>query len=139
MALSQGKKTQSRASKQFSFGVVPGAVIFQGALVMLFSGAARPAGALGVAADAAKCVVVGVAERPATGAADGSTKVSVIAETYLLKNSTGADAITAAAIGQPAYAVDDETVALTSANNLRPRAGTIVDVESIGVWVRTGV
>jgi hypothetical protein len=58
--------------------------------------------------------------------------------TFLFLNSSGADQITLAngftvPGGQTCYAVDDETVALTSDTNLRPVAGTIVDVESDGV------
>ena len=52
-------------------------------------------------------------------------------------NSASTDAITKAEIGDACYIVDDQTVAKTSATNTRSVAGTIVDVDSDGVWVKT--
>lgn len=46
------------------------------------------------------------------------------------------DPLTAADIGAACYASDDHTVARTSASNARPQAGTVFDVDDLGVWVR---
>jgi len=145
MALTQGRKTQERDGKHFSFGVKANAVIHQGGLVMLAAGLAIAArsgqGADQAAqqADAATLKVVGIAEEGQTGTAvDGEARVPVKRGTFLFKNSGGGDAITAADIEADCYAVDDETVAKTSNTNTRAKAGTIVDVESDGVWVRVG-
>ncbi|KAK0329991.1 hypothetical protein LTR94_034588, partial [Friedmanniomyces endolithicus] len=52
-------------------------------------------------------------------------------------NSAAADAITRAEIGDPAYIVDDQTVAKTNGGATRSVAGTIRDVDAQGVWVET--
>ena len=38
-----------------------------------------------------------------------------------------------------AYIVDDQTVAKTNGSSTRSAAGTIVDVDAQGVWVRVGI
>lgn len=50
-------------------------------------------------------------------------------------NSAEADAIADADRGSVCYVVDNETVAKTSDSGARPVAGTIVKVDSDGVWV----
>jgi hypothetical protein len=140
MALSAGKKMQSRPGGQFSFPLAAAAQVFQGSLVMLKAGWARVAAEAVDAGTAATCVVVGIAERTVVGGANnGDVRAPVVTGPWLFKNSSGADLIALSNVGSPAYVVDDETVALTSDTNKRPKAGTIVDVESIGVWVRVGV
>jgi hypothetical protein len=54
-------------------------------------------------------------------------------------NSSSTDAITSVDIGATVFAVDDETVARTSGNNLRPRAGRVVGFEGSLVLVELGV
>jgi len=39
-------------------------------------------------------------------------------------------------LGKTCYIVDDETVAKTNGTNTRSAAGTVVGVESDGVWVQ---
>ncbi len=137
MALTQGKLLQERDNKQASYPVAAGAVGFQGGLVMLQAGLLKRAVAQATAGAAAACMVVGVAEKGFVGGqADGEVRAQTRRGTFLFRNSSAADAITLSAVGQPAFVVDDETVALTSNTNVRPKAGTIVDVESAGVWVR---
>lgn len=53
-------------------------------------------------------------------------------------NSASTDLIEKADIGATCYVVDDQTVALTSSSGTRQIAGTIVDVDSVGVWVKVG-
>lgn len=52
-------------------------------------------------------------------------------------NSAAADAIAADDIGKDCFIVDDQTVALTDGTGTRSKAGTVVAVDSDGVWVHT--
>ncbi len=144
MALTQGKKVQERAGRRHGHPVKANAVIHQGGIVVLASGWAAPArtgaGAdnAAKAADAATLQVVGIAEESVTGgAADGDKRVSTRAGYFLFENLS-TDPVTRAEIGKACFLVDDETVAKTSPNNTRARAGIVDDVESGGVWVRIG-
>lgn len=138
MALTQGKKVEERDGKQSVFPVAAGAVGYQGGLVMLVAGVARKAAPGPDAATVAGYQVVGIAERAFTGGqADGAVGVPARTGVFGFKNSTGADQITLSSVGQPAYVVDDETVAKTSNTSLRPKAGIIRDVTASGfVFVR---
>ena len=140
--LNAPRKVSERGAVQFGFPIKANSpTIHQGALVILAAGEAIPAregqGAdnAAKAAEAATFVAVGVAEKSATAA---DAVVQVKATTVLMVN-LAADPVSRADIGKPCYAVDDQTVAKTSPNNIRAKAGTIVDVEDIGVWVRVGV
>lgn len=138
--LTQGRLIQERDGKLYSFPLAANAVVFQGSLAMLTGGALEAACQQATAGAAAACVVVGVVEKiPPADPSLPALRIPVRAGCFLFQNSAGGDAVTLSNVGQPAYAVDDQTVALTSSNNLRPLAGTIVDVESDGVWVRVGV
>lgn len=68
--------------------------------------------------------------------AAGAKGVDFSLGSFRFENSAAADAITLADIGSVAYAVDDQTVARTSATNTRSPAGVIDDVDEYGVWVR---
>jgi hypothetical protein len=67
--------------------------------------------------------------------ADGSVQATVKRGTFRFDN-LGADAVSAADIGKDCYIVDDQTVAKTSGASTRSVAGTVIDVDSAGVWVR---
>lgn len=144
MALTQGKKVQERAGQKHGHPVKAGSVIHQGGIVVLAAGFAVP-GRTGLgadnpakAADAATLQVVGIAEESVTGgAADGDKRVSTRAGTFLFDNKSD-DLVTRAEIGKACFLVDDDTVAKTSPNNTRARAGIVDDVEAGGVWVRIG-
>lgn len=144
MALNQGRKVQERGARQHGHPVLAGAVIHAGALVVLAAGWAAP-GRTGVgadnaakAADAATLQVVGIAEESVIGgAANGDVRVKTRAGCFLF-NNLSTDAVTRADIGKPCFVVDDETVARTSPNNTRARAGIVDDLEDAGVWVRIG-
>jgi hypothetical protein len=140
--LTAPRKIQERPGTQGGHPILAGSpTIHQGALVILKAGSATPAregeGAdnAAKAAEATTFVAVGIAEKTVT-VSDG--RVPTRAGCFLFDNK-GDDAITRADIGRPAYAFDDHTVARTSPNNIRAKAGTIVDVEDSGVWVRVGV
>lgn len=108
-------------------------MIFAGALLMR-----NAAGDLVRATAAVGLVGAGRANKRVdnlTGAA-GEAEVEFALGTFRYDNSAAADAITAADIGSVAYAVDDQTVARTSATNTRSPAGVIEDIDDFGVWVR---
>lgn len=143
MSLSGPKRTQKFAGGGLlAVGVATAAVILQGGMILLDGGYARPARAgqgatdLLKLADVADYRVIGMALKSVTGGAgDGDETVEVEHGTFLLGNSANADAIAADDVGKLCYAVDDDTVALTSAGGIRPVAGVIREVDSNGVWV----
>jgi hypothetical protein len=67
--------------------------------------------------------------------ADGALTIRVRPGTFRYDNSLSTDAITSANVGALCYIVDDHTVALTDGGGTRSRAGTVVFVDTIGVWV----
>lgn len=143
MAVTAPKRSQKwLGTSPLNVGVVAAVVIFQGSLVMLASGYARPARAgqggndLAKIADVANCRVIGMAIESVTGgASDGAERIDVEEGVYLLKNSAGVDALTVAHVDRYCFIVDDETVAATSAGGTRPRAGIVREVAAEGVWV----
>ncbi|MBL1267646.1 MAG: hypothetical protein COA87_007840 [Halomonas sp.] len=70
-----------------------------------------------------------------TTGVDGDQRVEVERGNFRLANSTGADEITAADIGQVCYIVDNQTVAKTDGTATRSPAGIVDDVDGGGVWV----
>ncbi|WP_439471333.1 hypothetical protein [Brevundimonas sp.] len=147
MALTKPRKIEALAGAgRFRLAVAAGVTIIQSGLVILAAGNARAAregqGAdnAAKAADAATYVAAGVALETVTGgAANGAVTVEVDrSRPYCFKNSAAGDAITAADIGRTAYIVDDETVAKTSPNSTRAKAGAIEDVTAEGVFVSIG-
>lgn len=145
MALAAPRKITRLAPGSAVYGVAALAACIQSGLAVLDEGFARP-GRTGQgvsdalkAADAANYKAVGVFLASVTGGvADGDETVEVQAGTFNFANSAGADAITAADIGNLAYIVDDETVARTSAGGTRAPAGPIEVVDDEGVWVAVG-
>lgn len=73
-----------------------------------------------------------------TGLVD-TKSIDVRPGTFRWENSTAGDAIAKADIGAVCYIVDDQTVAKTSNSSTRSIAGKVVEVDSVGVWVRTGI
>lgn len=69
--------------------------------------------------------------------ANGDKVIRVRRGRFRWKNSAAGDLITRADIGASAYVVDDETVAKTNGANTRSAAGEIVDVDALGVWVKS--
>lgn len=132
-ALTAGRNTPKRDGKDFSRPVAANVKIFQGALVCLSAaGWATP----GAVATTLKADGIAKAEADNTGGANGAIKVEVEKGVFPFANSAAGDAITAADIGAVAYIVDDQTVAKTNGGATRSAAGTIVDLDAAGVWVR---
>lgn len=133
-ALTADRSTQQRESREASYPVAANTTVYAGSLVALnSSGYLVPAGAT------ATLKVVGRAEEQATcGATAGAVRCTVRRGTFRWDNSTAADLIALADVGSDVYAADDQTVAKTSNSNARPIAGRVMDVDSDGVWVRSG-
>ncbi|MBN9471674.1 MAG: hypothetical protein ABS35_19590 [Kaistia sp. SCN 65-12] len=112
-------------------GLAATVAVFAGAIVMR-----NAAGYLTKGATATGSVGVGRAEERKTGGANaGDEKLRVRPGIYRFKNSTSADAITVAEIGDVCFIVDDEQVAKTNGTNTRSPAGFVRDVDAQGVWV----
>lgn len=109
--------------------------IWRGSLVVIDAGYAAPARA------ATGLFAVGRAKATvdnSSGAA-GALTVEVEPGIFLWGNSSSGDLIAQADVGKVCYAVDDQTVALTSNSGARSAAGRIIAVDSSGVYVLSGV
>ena len=146
MALAAPRRNIARyADGPQSYPVKAAVACIQSGLAILAAGYARP-GRLGQgadtpakAADAATYQAVGVFVESVTGGvADGDQVVKVQAGVWNFNNSAGADAVTIADIGKPCFVVDDETVARTSASQIRAVAGVVEQVDADYVWVAVG-
>ncbi|HUB09454.1 MAG TPA: hypothetical protein VMB50_20790 [Myxococcales bacterium] len=157
MALTAGRNTKKMGTDAVISLVEPGVEasthIYQGGLTGVdANGYAVPATPGGSNPPIA---ILGRAEREAdnsgtgTSAFSGSGVAGSIAcqiqrGVFKWANGSGVDAISAANIGQTAYAIDDQTVGLTagtvggSVTANRVAAGRIIQVDSDGVWVESG-
>jgi hypothetical protein len=135
MGATAGRNTPRRDGRFVSHPLAAGKTIYAGTLVTLLSasGYACPGGT-------ASCGnAVGVAtDTVVSGGVDGDTQVPVEKCIARFANSASDDLITRADIGSPCFIVDDQTVAKTDNSAARKVAGTIVDVDSVGVWVDVG-
>lgn len=110
------------------------------AATMIYGGHLVGVNASGLAvpgAATAALTIFGVSDEYAdnTAGAAGATSVLVRrGKVWKLANFSG-DAVTQADIGKPCYVADSITVAKTSNTDARPVAGTVIAVESDGVWV----
>lgn len=102
--------------------------IWQGALVVLEAGAAKPGKV------ATGLIALGVAQNTA----EIGERVRVRAGCWRFDNSTSTDLIAATEIGKTVYLIDDHTVAKTDGSAARSAAGTCFDVDAQGVWVKVG-
>ena len=132
-ALSADRNTPSRPTTTREPPVKAGAVLFAGSM------GAIDANGLAVPASAVSTLkVIGRVEARADNlaGANGDIRAKIGTGTFRFDNSSSADLISLKDVGSPCYVVDDHTVALTSNAAARPVAGTIFDVDPVGVWVR---
>jgi hypothetical protein len=132
-ALTADRNTPSRTGERRSFPVKAATKIWAGALVCIdSSGRAVPG------STATGLIAVGRSPRvyDNSAGADGAVVGEFERGIYRFDNSTSTDAITAAEIGSTCYVVDDHTVAKTNGSSSRSAAGTVFDVDALGVWVR---
>lgn len=132
-ALASDRNTVARSADIREVPVKAGVVIYAGAMVAIdATGFAVPA------STSTTLKVIGRAEDRvdnSTGA-NGDVKVQVGAGVYRYANSSSTDALALIDLGASCYAVDDQTVAKTSATNTRSVAGVVFDVDALGVWVK---
>ncbi|NRA56244.1 MAG: hypothetical protein HRU23_19045 [Gammaproteobacteria bacterium] len=129
VALAKDRRTPRRSGVDFNDPVAAAVKIYAGALVVL-----NAAGDAAPGTTALGLKVRGVSQENVDNTAGGK-KVNSMAGIFRLGND---GSITRADIGNTAYIVDDQTVADTDGTNTRSAAGTIVDVDSVGVWVQVG-
>lgn len=138
VALAAERLRKTRSGDTINLGAKAGAAIFQGGLVVALAGLAIAGRAATSRAELDTMRVVGLAETSANnGGADGDVRLDVERGVFHLANSAAGDAISVADIGKHCFLVDDQTVAKTIGAGLRPIAGKVVDVDSLGVWVDT--
>ena len=121
-ALNKDRITPRKDGIQYDRQVAAGKIIFVGALACLNATLIADGVALGYADNS-----IGL---------DGDLTVIVDKRPHRFTNSTDADLIAIAQIGDACYVVDDQTVAKTNGGGTRPTAGTVVDVDESGVWVK---
>jgi hypothetical protein len=81
---------------------------------------------------------MGRAEATADNSAggDGDELLTVRQGVFRWDNS-GADAVTQASLGRPCYLEDSETVRATQGGDYQVAAGTVLNIDVDGVWVKT--
>jgi hypothetical protein len=129
-ALSAERDTPARANAYVSLTVKTNVIIYAGSLVCVDStGKAVPA------ADTSGYAVIGRAESTVDNATSVTTTKTIKVARGTFRWANG-DVIAAADIGKIAYVTDDQTVNKTGGGQ-NIIAGTVVDVDSSGVWVDT--
>jgi hypothetical protein len=118
-------------------GVAASVTIYRGALVMRdLTGYARPARSSGDFDFA--CRILGVAREKVIGTTAGAKKVSIERGVFGFANSSSTAAVTDVHVGEPCFAVDDQTVAATDGNGAYPYAGRVIRIEDSIVFVEVG-
>lgn len=128
-ALTADRNTPMKDGEIFSVPIATTKKIFAGSLV-----AANATGYATPGAVATTLTALGRAEETVdnTGA-DGAKSVTVRRGVFKFANKAG-DLVTQALLGKSCYIEDDQTVRATAAG--ASVAGTVMGVESDGVWVR---
>lgn len=134
-ALVADRHTARRTGDRYSYPMTASVTGYQGAIAVLdASGNLKP----GV--EATGLTAVGIFVEQVT---NGSTAAAINGEVepgiFRFANSAATDEITKTSIGDTCYIVDDQTVAKTDGSSARSAAGTVVDVDSAGVWVKIGL
>ncbi|MCK5295966.1 MAG: hypothetical protein KAJ75_03665 [Alphaproteobacteria bacterium] len=134
-ALTKDRDTHRREADLFEFPMAV-ALIYAGSIACLDA-----SGNVTKGATATILTAVGRAEEQVdnSGGSAGDETIKVRSGTFRFANSASADEITKAEIGDICYIVDDQTVAKTDGTSTRSKAGCVVDVDSLGVWVMMGL
>ena len=132
MALTQDRNTPMQDGELIAVPVATTKKIFAGSLV-----AANASGYATPGAVATTLTYLGRAEEQVdnTTGANGDKTVNVRRKKAFKWKNHGADLVTQAELGKVCYIVDDETVAKTNGTSTRSAAGTVVGIDSDGVWV----
>lgn len=132
-ALTQDRNTLRRDGNQMEPPVAAATRIWAGAIVCInASGYAVP----GATATTLKAAGVAEVRADNSAGAAGDIRVPTRKGVFRFANSSSGDAIALTDIGATCFIVDDQTVAKTNGTNTRSAAGTVVDVDADGVWVR---
>lgn len=134
-ALAAGAQRQNLSDPKFNFAPQKGStIVYQGALVMIdTSGYLRPAAA---SVAGAYCVGFAVPRHfdldryDATGMADGALTVQFEEGDAGFQNDGGSPILATTQPGTVLYAVDDQTVSLSSSSGTRPVAGRLVRLDT---------
>lgn len=132
MPLTKDRNTPYRDGSQIEPPVAAGAEIFAGALIVASAtGFAEPG------TTATGKTYLGRAEEYVDNSdgADGDVTVKVKRGVPFLFKNSGSDPVTQASLGKVCYIVDDETVSATDGSSTQSAAGTVIAIDSDGVWV----
>ena len=132
MALAADRNTQMKDGELISVPVAASVKIYAGALV-----AADATGYATPGTVATTLTYLGRAEERADNSAGAAGAISVLVrrkKAFKFKNHA-ADLVVQADLGKTCYIVDDETVAKTNGTATRSAAGTVIAVDTDGVWV----
>lgn len=133
-ALTKNRSTPRRNGDVNEYPVLAATHCYQGGLAVLdANGYAKP----GVTATGLIAAGRFDDEVDNSSGASGDLTARIRPGTFLWENSTSTDEITQAEIGDVCYLVDDQTVAKTDGTATRSKAGVVVDVTALGVWVHT--
>lgn len=132
MALAVDRNTPMKDGELIPAPVATNVKIYAGALV-----AANATGYATPGATATTLTYLGRAEEYVdnTGGADGAKTVLIRRKKAFKFKNAGADLVTQAELGKTCYIVDDETVAKTNGTSTRSAAGTVLGVDTDGVWI----
>lgn len=131
-SLNAGRRTTWSPGENTGFPVKAGATIFPGSLVALDAGYAVPGRA------ANSLIAIGCAQQVITEPMTGLSTVVVKRGNFQFANAA-ADLVTQANVGTDCYILDDQTVSKTNQAGTLSRAGKVVAVDTLGVWVRIGL
>lgn len=132
MPLTQDRNTHQREGDLVVIALASGSQIFGGSLVALNASGHAVAGST-----ATGLTYVGRAEESVdnSAGADGGLSITVRRKTAFKWKNAAADLVSQANLLKPCYIVDDETVAATDGTGTRSVAGTVIGIDSDGVWV----
>jgi len=133
MPLSAARNTKERSGEVFDIPVKAATTCYQGGLIVIDAGYAAPGRA------ATTLIAAGRCEETVTAVSAGDAVARVKRGIFQFANSAAADLIAQADAGVDCYIVDDQTVAKTNGGATRSRAGKIVAVDAVGVWVQVGL
>lgn len=134
-AQTEGRNTPYRSGVDFVDPVAAASLIYEGALYCL-----NAAGDAVPGSTALNLTARGVAQVRADNSGGAAGDISVSGRAGIFRfNNDGVDTVDRTHIGGSAYIVDDNVVASTDGTGTRSAAGTIVDVDADGVWVKVGV
>ena len=132
MSLTADRNTEMKDGELISVPVAANTVIFGGSLV-----AVNASGYLVPGAVATTLTYLGRAEGYVSNnpGANGAKSVNVRRRKMFKWKNYASDLVVQADLGKTCYIYDDETVAKTNGSATRSAAGTVLAIDSDGVWV----